>query len=281
MATTQKKYVVFTDLDGTLLDADQTLSKRNRATLVDLESRGVMRVVITGRSPLSCDRVIDAAFPIDVLVTSSGAGIFNHKPRQLLHAFGLSASEIETAVGVLHHMGMDFMVHAPVPDNHRFRWYRAETRNPDFDRRLSLYEGHHEPLDLTDPLPQSGAQLLAICKAASAEAQHETLRRYLPEHNVIRTTSPLDHESTWFEIFPKTVGKAQAAQWICTHLDLAAEMALAIGNDFNDVDMLRWAPVARVVSNSPSALTQEFHTVADHQDAGFTEAVSLWLDQIA
>lgn len=281
MATTQKKHVVFTDLDGTLLDADQTLSKRNRATLVDLESRGVMRVVITGRSLLSCDRVIDGAFPIDVLVTSSGAGIFNHSPRRLLHAFGLSASEIETAVGVLQQLDMDFMVHAPVPDNHRFRWYRAETRNPDFDRRLSLYEGHHEPLDLTDPLPQSGAQLLAICKAASAEAQHETLRRYLPEHNVIRTTSPLDHESTWFEIFPKTVGKAQAAQWICTHLDLAAERALAIGNDFNDVDMLRWAPVAHVVSNSPSALTQEFHTVADHQDAGFTEAVSLWLDQIA
>ncbi len=281
MATTQKKYVVFADLDGTLLDADQTLSKRNRATLVDLESRGVMRVVITGRSLLSCDRVIDGAFPIDVLVTSSGAGIFNHSPRRLLHAFGLSASEIETAVGVLQQLDMDFMVHAPVPDNHRFRWYRAETRNPDFDRRLSLYEGHHEPLDLTDPLPQSGAQLLAICKAASAEAQHETLRRYLPEHNVIRTTSPLDHESTWFEIFPKTVGKAQAAQWICTHLDLAAERALAIGNDFNDVDMLRWAPVAHVVSNSPSALTQEFHTVADHQDAGFTEAVNLWLDQIA
>ena len=281
MATTQKKHVVFTDLDGTLLDADQTLSKRNRATLVDLESRGVMRVVITGRSLLSCDRVIDGAFPIDVLVTSSGAGIFNHSPRRLLHAFGLSASEIETAVGVLQQLDMDFMVHAPVPDNHRFRWYRAETRNPDFDRRLSLYEGHHEPLDLTDPLPQSGAQLLAICKAASAEAQHETLRRYLPEHNVIRTTSPLDHESTWFEIFPKTVGKAQAAQWICTHLDLAAERALAIGNDFNDVDMLRWAPVAHVVSNSPSALTQEFHTVADHQDAGFTEAVNLWLDQIA
>jgi len=281
MATTQKKHVVFTDLDGTLLDADQTLSKRNRATLVDLESRGVMRVVITGRSLLSCDRVIDAAFPIDVLVTSSGAGIFNHSPRRLLHAFGLSASEIETAVGVLQQLDMDFMVHAPVPDNHRFQWYRAGTRNPDFDRRLSLYEGHHEPLDLTDPLPQSGAQLLAICKAASAEAQHETLRRYLPEHNVIRTTSPLDHESTWFEIFPKTVGKAQAAQWICTHLDLAAERALAIGNDFNDVDMLRWAPVAHVVSNSPSALTQEFHTVADHQDAGFTEAVNLWLDQIA
>ena len=240
-----------------------------------------MRVVITGRSLLSCDRVIDGAFPIDVLVTSSGAGIFNHSPRRLLHAFGLSASEIETAVGVLQQLDMDFMVHAPVPDNHRFQWYRAGTQNPDFDRRLSLYEGHHEPLDLTDPLPQSGAQLLAICKAASAEAQHETLRRYLPEHNVIRTTSPLDHESTWFEIFPKTVGKAQAAQWICTHLDLAAERALAIGNDFNDVDMLRWAPVAHVVSNSPSALTQEFHTVADHQDAGFTEAVNLWLDQIA
>lgn len=282
MATaSDDRRVVFTDLDGTLLNADQALGEKNRSTLIELASRGITRVVITGRSLLSCDRVIDPDFPIDFLVTSSGAGIFRHQPRTLLHHFGLSPSEIKTAVKVLQTLELDFMLHDTVPDNHRFRWRRFGAVNSDFDRRLALYAGHHEMLDPAAPLPSTGAQLLAISQASSATQQHELLRDQLPEHHVIRTTSPLDHKSTWFEIFPKSVGKAQAARWICETLRLDAESALAIGNDFNDVDMLRWAPIARVVSNSPKALTDEFPTVADHQRAGFSEAVEAWLRQTA
>ncbi|MEK9941804.1 MAG: HAD hydrolase family protein, partial [Gammaproteobacteria bacterium] len=228
---------------------------------------------------LSCDLFIVHYFPIDFLLTSSVAGIFNHRTRTLMHHFGLSRPEIETAVKVLQTLELDFMLHDTVPDNHRFRWRRFGPANADFDRRLALYAGHHEMLDPAVPLPSAGAQLLAISQASSAAQQHDLLRDRLPAHHVIRTTSPLDHKSTWFEIFPKSVGKAQAARWICETLSLDAGSALAIGNDFNDVDMLRWAPIARVVSNSPKALTDEFPTVADHQRGGFSEAVEAWLRQ--
>ena len=271
--------VVFTDLDGTLLSSDQKLSNSNRQMLEDLGQRSIARVVITGRSLLSCNRVINENFPIDFLVTSSGAGIFSHQPRELIHHFGLAIPEIKTAIDVLKNLKMDFMVHDPVPDNHQFYWYRFGSKNPDFDRRLALYASHHQKLTDLTQLKEGSAQLLSIETSKNASARLQELREKLPAYSVLRATSPLDHASTWYEIFPPSVSKSQAAQWICSAFGVDSETALAIGNDFNDIDMLRWAPFARVVSNAPSPLTREFLSVADHDNHGFSEAVSYWLEQ--
>ena len=273
----QNRRAVFTDLDGTLLGPDQKLCDRNRATLEHLNSLGVTRVVVTGRSLFSCDRVLDDTFPIDLLVTSSGAGIFSFKPKTLLQQFALDNTEMVRAIDVLEQMKLDFMVHNAVPDNHRFHWRRFGRANPDFDRRLSLYAGHHQMLEQELTPVGDAAQLLAIAPSEDPTSLHDELARYLPNLNIVRTTSPLDHCSVWYEIFPKTVGKSHAAQWVCDHFELDAATALAVGNDFNDVDMLRWASVARVVANAPESLVQEFRSVADHSESGFSDAVAEWL----
>ena len=268
---------VFTDLDGTLLGPDQKLCARNRTTLEHLAALGIVRVVVTGRSLFSCDRVLDDTFPIDILVTSSGAGIFSCRPRTLLRQFALGDAAISHAVGVLEAMQLDFMVHDPVPDNHRFQWRRFGRPNADFDRRLALYAGHHQMLDSESDLVSNATQLLAIAPLENPETLHRELSDRLPDLNVVRTTSPLDHCSVWYEIFPKSVGKSHAAQWICDHLNLDSTTALAVGNDFNDVEMLRWANRARVVANAPEPLRREFLSVADHGESGFSDAVEEWL----
>ena len=273
----QNRRAVFTDLDGTLLGPDQKLCDRNRATLEHLNSLGVTRVVVTGRSLFSCDRVLDDTFPIDLLVTSSGAGIFSFKPKTLLQQFALDNTEMVRAIDILEQMKLDFMVHNAVPDNHRFHWRRFGRANPDFDRRLSLYAGHHQMLEQKLTPVGDAAQLLAIAPSEDPTSLHDELARYLPNLNIVRTTSPLDHCSVWYEIFPKTVGKSHAAQWVCDHFELDAVTALAVGNDFNDVDMLRWASVARVVANAPEPLVREFRSVADHGESGFSDAVAEWL----
>ena len=60
-----------------------------------------------------------------------------------------------------------------------------------------------------------------------------------------------------------------------------ATRVLAVGNDVNDVDMVRWASVARVVANAPEPLAQEFRSVADHSEGGFSDAVAEWLANFA
>ena len=63
------RLAVFTDLDGTLLNSNQRLSDINRQTLISLGKAGICRIVATGRSLYSAQRVLDDAFPIDYLLS--------------------------------------------------------------------------------------------------------------------------------------------------------------------------------------------------------------------
>jgi hypothetical protein len=96
---------------------------------------------------------------------------------------------------------------------------------------------------------------------------------------VIRTTSPLDHRSTWIEVFPADVSKSRTTGWLAGRLGVPRERTAAVGNDYNDLDLLEWAGMAFVTANSPHELKQRFPAVASNNDAGVSEAIERWLKQ--
>ena len=271
---------VFTDLDGTLLGSDQKLSPTNHEAMEALGQHGILRVVVTGRSLFSCRRVLDRSFPIDLLVTSSGAGIFSFPRFELLYDQALTEPEVSESIEVLNALKLDFMVHDPVPDNHRFRWYQHTAHNPDFAHRLTLYQGHHRPIEELDKFGGTSTQLVAVSLPGDNGGALAHLKQKLSRLTIIRTTSPLDHQSTWYEIFPRNVSKSSAAVWVCSEFNLDSNEVFAIGNDYNDLDLLRWCTGSRVVANAPTELTSEFEVVASHDDDGFAQAVVEWLDSL-
>lgn len=267
---------IFTDLDGTLLNANQQLTPINRKALHQLRKDKIWRVVVTGRSLFSAQRVIDPQFPIDVLVTSSGAGIFSFPNTQLLHSTIMEESHVRKSAKLLRQRALDFMIHAPIPDNHLFKWHKSGGRNTDFDKRLEVYSGFHHPLPVDLTTIGTATQLLVICSQDDSGQLYRTLQTELPDLNVIRTTSPLDHRSIWYEIFPPETSKASAAIWVCEHYGIDQTTALAIGNDYNDLDLLHWSRFSRVVANAPPDLRRQFTMVRDHNNEGFAEAIADW-----
>jgi len=272
--------MVVTDLDGTLLDSSGALSRANRDTLDALGAAGVLRVVATGRNLHSALSALPGDTPIDYLVFASGAGTLRWPERTLVHRHHLGEEEALAAADVLRGLALDFMLHAGVPDNHRFWFHRTGAPNPDFDRRLARYAAHALPWPRARPAGPF-SQLLAVeapeAAASVVAARHASLRRLLDPLHVIRTTSPLDHRSVWFEVFPCGVSKAAGAAWLLERHGLERDDVLAVGNDFNDEDLLAWAAHPRVVANAPEALRQRFPTVAANDDDGFAGAVRDWL----
>ena len=271
---------VFTDLDGTLLNANQRLSPCNEKALENLGEDNILRVVVTGRSLLSARRVLNRQFPIDLLVTASGAGIFRFPSEELLFSAFMARSAVIRCVKLLRKLSVDFMVHEPLPNNHLFAWHSSGRPNPDFYRRLELYSNYH--LQLPEDIDEltSATQLLIVCPKEDKGQMQESQQKSLPNLSIIRTTSPLDHSSIWYEIFPRNISKANAAVWVCEHFNIDQRTALTIGNDFNDIDLLQWGHCSRVVANAPIELRSRFGVVADHNEDGFAEAVTEWRQTI-
>ena len=76
--------IVITDLDGTLLNNRQEVSFEDMKSLYWLGENNVIRVIATGRNFFSLSKVLKSNFPIDYLVFSSGAGIYDWKNKTCL-----------------------------------------------------------------------------------------------------------------------------------------------------------------------------------------------------
>jgi len=270
--------MLVTDLDGTLLDSRGRLRDEERATLRALGDDGVVRVVATGRNLHSARLVVTPDFPLDYLVFSSGAGIMDWPAQRLLAAFSLTDAEVALACRCLMALQLDFMLHHAVPENHHFHWYSHGGSNDDFERRRERYRDYALPWQPGCERGRPVSQLLAIeCPEVDAGEVHGRVAAGLAGLNVVRTTSPLDGRSTWIEIFPAQVSKSAASGWLAARHGLEAGDVLAVGNDWNDCDLLEWAGRSCVVGNAAEELRARHPTVSANDAGGVSDAVRRWL----
>jgi Cof subfamily protein (haloacid dehalogenase superfamily) len=265
--------MVVTDLDGTLLNSKGLVDKPNLETLNRLGDMGVARVFATGRSPYSVERVISNNFPVDYIVFSSGAGIIRWCDKQIIHERHLSQFETQQVINEFINLGVDFMVHDPIPHNHCFLYHSITSDNPDFFKRIEVYSSFCQPYIPGIDYPSGATQLLAVLP--NNPDLFTFISNKFPDLKVIRTTSPLDGSSIWMEIFPKDVSKAYGITWLCNNeVYCETKDVIAIGNDFNDLDMLELIDNSYVVANAPLELKDRFKVVSSNNENGFSEAVN-------
>ena len=266
--------MVITDLDGTLLTPDSKVSEQDIQTLIRLKQRNVLRVIATGRSPFSFKKVLSDDFPIDYLIFSSGAGLLNWHTREILFSYELDEDEVRSASELLMDMELDFMIQDPIPDNHKFKYVQFNRRNSDFNRRIELYRDFADPLD-ENPWPyRKACQVVAI--VPDNPSLYIRVKTELQDLSVIRTTSPLDGESMWIEIFPGSVSKSRAGQKLYNLLEIDSEPVLGIGNDYNDLDLLEWTEYSYIVSNAPEDLKKQVRITHSNRNSGFSRAIDMF-----
>jgi hydroxymethylpyrimidine pyrophosphatase-like HAD family hydrolase len=267
--------MVVTDLDGTLFQRDHKLSPRNLQTLVELGRRGRLRVVATGRNLFSARKLLPPGFPVDYVLFSSGAGVMDWPAQRLIRSVAMGAEEVGRAFRALASRRLDFMVHRPIPENHHFLYYPAGGGNPDFEARRALYAPFASAGRLAEP-PGEACQLLAVEPPGRRPSAYEGVRAELRGLTVLRSSSPLDHRSCWIEVFAASVSKSKAAAWLARERGVDPRQVLAVGNDYNDLDLLEWAGTPRLVSGAPPELAARFPVAASADDSDFAEAVEAW-----
>lgn len=265
--------MVVTDLDGTLLNSAQQVSSDDLNTLYSLGNQGVIRVIATGRSPFSFQRIMPADFPVDYLVFSSGAGIMNYHTKEILYSMNLPEKLVHRIAIRLRGLGVTFKVLAAVPENHHYVYYQNGEMHPDFVRRMESYRGFEKPISFDPPNFGEACQFLIILPPDPV--RYEELKSLFHGVKVIRATSPIDHQSIWMEIYHQDVSKGNAVEYLCKLYQINQFEVMGIGNDYNDTDLLSFVGLPFVVANAPEELKAMYRTVASNNESGFSEAVRL------
>jgi len=271
------KGIFFSDLDGTLAEIGKKVSEKDKDSLRKLGELGVARIIVTGRSLFSAEKVIDKDFPIDYLICSTGALIVSWPDKKILKKYNLTPSEVERSAELFRSYNIDFMVLNEAPENHKFDTFIFDEVHPDVLRRHSFYEGHYKVRPYHEKISRESCQLIGLID--ENEELFEEIKEKSKGLKVIRSTSPLDGKTMWIEIYPGGVSKGKAVHQMLEILNIKKEMTAAIGNDFNDMEMLEEAERSYVVANSPEKLRSRFKTVSKCGENGFSEAVEEFISQ--
>ncbi|MEJ2052318.1 MAG: HAD family hydrolase [Calditrichaceae bacterium] len=262
-------------MDGTLANNEGKISQSDLLTLHKLGSKGIKRVIATGRNLFSAKKILNETMPIDFLIFSSGAGIYDWHKREIIKSSYLKSDEIKYIYQYLQSIDTDFMMHYPIPENHRFFYYVSGKYNPDFEHRLSVYKDFAERINQNKFKLTTACQFVAVIPDVSFNFGQ--VADDLVNFSVIRTTSPFDKKTLWIEIFPAGVSKGKSAAWLCHKLNISSSGVLSIGNDYNDLDLLNWSGNSYVVDNAPHALKRKFTVTRSNQDSAFMQTVKKFL----
>jgi Cof subfamily protein (haloacid dehalogenase superfamily) len=275
------KKIFITDFDGTLLKDDKTISREDIRTLEILRQKKIHTAIATGRSVYSFEKALkdigmaNNFLPIDYVIFSTGAGILEFPGGRLICQKALPASDIRKITDYLDLGAIDYMVHKSIPDTKHFLYKSHGKANPDFQARLALYKEYASPLESGHCHLHPATEVLAIVPGGVNMDSLEAIKNELSGFSVIHATSPLDHQSSWIEIFHREVSKSKAASWLVKRLGISRENVISVGNDYNDQDLLAWSAKGFVVKNAPASLKQVFKTVSSNNFSGVSQAVKL------
>ena len=279
MQTNGKIRLVATDLDGTFLKNDKTISRRNFETLHMMGKKGIVRVAATGRNLQKTKEVISPEIPFDYIVFSSGAGVFDWRTSELLYSKNIRNETVVRFSEYLVRNEWSFHLFKPVPENH-FCWYfRSKNATPEFERYFGFHNSYSEPFPVDAHILGEACQFLIILPndpALFGELKNDIYNAF-PELKIVRTSSPLHTGYIWMEVFHEDVSKGNGVKFICGKEQINPACTMSIGNDYNDLELLEFTNFSYLVENGPDELKHRFSVTRSNEEDAFSVSVDLHL----
>ena len=248
--------VVASDLDGTLLRADLTVSERTRSAIHEARRAGVTFVAVTGRPPRSVRHLNQRLGLEGIAICANGATIYDLDSDSVLDQTELPA---EVALRVVRGL-------REAAPGVAFAWEDDEgfSREPAWGRDPMAPAGK---AGLGDPLALIRTPLLKVL------ARHDKLDFDELAARARRVAGD-DAVVTWstrqvVEVSAAGVTKASALARVCQRLGVDPSEVIAIGDMPNDLSMLAWAGHSVAVANAdPEVRAAAAEVTASNQDDG-------------
>lgn len=267
--------LVATDLDGTFLRNDKSISTENVDALHSLGEMGIIRVIATGRNLTKTLEVVSPDVPFDYIVFSSGAGVYDCRHNKLLYHQNLDKEVVRLLTNFLVEKDLNFHLFKPVPENYNCWYHRGSIRCQEFENYLDLQQSHSEPLPTGPSIDSEACQFLVVFPNNPDRfyTLQDDIENRFKEVKVVRTSSPLDTGYIWMEIFHQSVSKGNGVKFVCDSLKIEHEHTLGIGNDFNDLDLLDFTNYSYIVENGPEEMKDRFLSAWSNEESAFAQVV--------
>jgi Cof subfamily protein (haloacid dehalogenase superfamily) len=240
MTMTNQIQLVALDVDGTLVTSDQQIPPATRAAIRMARERGARFAIVTGRmyqaaAPLARELELEGM----PLVAFNGALIKEFPSGKTLFQQPLAVEPARAAAAYCEARG--YYVHAYVAD----KLYVPEGRDLGLRYAQRLGVEAHPVASLSRWLQEPPTKLLVVEEVERTPAIQRELADLLGSSASVVRSDP-----EYVEIFSPNVSKGQMLSVLAEEMGLTSDQVMAVGDGWNDVEMLAWAGTSFAVCHA-------------------------------
>ena len=259
--------LIATDIDGTLLSSGLRIPERNLRAIRAAQERGITVAISTGRFPENVYVLLQDYGLRCPIVGTNGADVADGDLRRLSETFIAPGAAAE-ALRRLIRLGSDFFLFGgrAVCTGRETRQHHSELSYGGRIRALGLtyYHGPTEALGLAE---RGLVHKIFVCDNVPLPRVREAL---LALPGIDLTQSSTNN----IEIMPPGADKGAGVRRLAEALGVPMAQVMAIGDEGNDVPMLRAAGCGVAMGNgSDAAKAAARFVTATNDDCGFARAV--------
>ena len=251
--------LICTDLDGTLLQDDKSVSREDREAIEYFKSEGGAFTLVTGRLPYFIGDIVEKVRPNAPLGCGNGEAVYDFSAGKYLHTVTLDRSALELVDYVMERiegMGMHINTYEEIffcCENEAMATFRRLTGMPNTVCDYKTYEG----------------EIAKIVFGDTREEAIQLLDKLLTTHERANEFDFIRSERTLYEILPKGTNKGSALIKIAEILGIDRKNTIAVGDYFNDIPMIKEAGVGIAVANARTLVKEaaDMVTVSNRENA--------------
>ena len=261
--------LVATDLDGTLVHSDGSVTARTRAALVAAEAAGVAVVFVTGRPLRWAEEVFEHVGGHGLAIVSNGALVWD---------VAADAPYLQRPIEPEATIAAVELLRAELPDvvfgTETLAGWSMEPRYATHPADDGSGRAPHRVAPIAELAREPVLKLLGLCPGGDPDRMVAVAERAVG-HLVTVTHSSLP----LLEISAHDVTKASTLALLCDELGIEAGAVVALGDMPNDIPMLTWAGTSYAMANAhPSVVAIADHLAGANDDDGVAQVIESLLD---
>lgn len=260
--------LVAIDLDGTLLDNDRKISQRAKEAIQRVRAQGVEVTLATGRMFASARPYADELGLSLPLVTYQGALVKVSGTGEVLYHRKVDPELAQqvVAMGRERKCTVNFYV-----DDHVL----VETLTPQAEEYSRKYNAVFREIgDLRRVSQLSPIKMLVIDydEGRLDQFQQECRERFGDSLYITKSMPE------YLEFMHPEASKARGIDALARHLGITSRQVMAIGDSYNDLDMLEYAGLAIVMGNAREEVKRKAdYVTCSNEDEGVAEALNKYI----
>jgi hydroxymethylpyrimidine pyrophosphatase-like HAD family hydrolase len=256
------------DLDGTILGPRGELSEQMVAALLSCRTAGIELAFLTGRRPTTARAALETYLDRALVSTNSGCLLWDYPSWESVTDARLFPRELLTEVAeLLAPWSLNLYADAGPHDAGRILFERQSTQ--EFELAQGLYgigQGVIRSLDELEGMGQITQVALPGPRELCEALAEQVIARYPSELLTLVVRWPLV-PCYGLELFHPEANKGSALAHFAERLGIPQAEVMAVGDDTNDLAMLRWAGWGVAMPHSETVVREAAQVVLKGADS--------------